>query len=58
MADVSIEDAAKEDWDLVALPGGMPGKLSNYSEFVKITFLLLRVLTKKMVFQFLQELLT
>ena len=25
MADVSIEDAAKEDWDLVALPGGMPG---------------------------------
>ena len=26
MADVSIEDAAKEDWDLVALPGGMPGE--------------------------------
>ena len=25
MADVTIEDAAKEDWDLVALPGGMPG---------------------------------
>ena len=25
MADISIEDAAKEDWDLVALPGGMPG---------------------------------
>jgi 4-methyl-5(b-hydroxyethyl)-thiazole monophosphate biosynthesis len=28
MADVSIEDAAKEEWDLVALPGGMPGKYS------------------------------
>jgi len=26
MADMTIEDAAKEDWDLVALPGGMPGK--------------------------------
>ena len=26
MADVTIEDAAKEEWDLVALPGGMPGK--------------------------------
>jgi hypothetical protein len=26
VADVSIEDAAKEEWDLVALPGGMPGK--------------------------------
>ncbi len=25
MADVTIEDAAKEDWDLIALPGGMPG---------------------------------
>jgi hypothetical protein len=25
MADVTIEDAAKEEWDLVALPGGMPG---------------------------------
>jgi 4-methyl-5(b-hydroxyethyl)-thiazole monophosphate biosynthesis len=26
MVDVSIEDAAKEEWDLVALPRGMPGK--------------------------------
>lgn len=25
MADVAIDQAAKEDWDLVALPGGMPG---------------------------------
>jgi 4-methyl-5(b-hydroxyethyl)-thiazole monophosphate biosynthesis len=25
MADVSIDDAAKEEWDLIALPGGMPG---------------------------------
>lgn len=25
MADVTIEDAAKEDWDLIALPGGLPG---------------------------------
>jgi 4-methyl-5(b-hydroxyethyl)-thiazole monophosphate biosynthesis len=25
MADVTIEDAAKEEWDLIALPGGMPG---------------------------------
>ena len=25
MADVSIEEAAKEEWDLIALPGGMPG---------------------------------
>ena len=25
MADTTIEEAAKEDWDLVALPGGMPG---------------------------------
>ena len=22
---MSIEDAAKQEWDLVALPGGMPG---------------------------------
>lgn len=22
---MSIEDASKEDWDLIALPGGMPG---------------------------------
>jgi hypothetical protein len=26
MADMTIEDAAKEDWDLVVLPGGMPGR--------------------------------
>lgn len=25
MADMSIDDAAKEEWDLIALPGGMPG---------------------------------
>lgn len=25
MADVSIEDAAKEEYDLVVCPGGMPG---------------------------------
>jgi 4-methyl-5(b-hydroxyethyl)-thiazole monophosphate biosynthesis len=25
MADMSIDDAAKMEWDLVALPGGMPG---------------------------------
>ena len=25
MADMTIDDAAKEEWDLVALPGGMPG---------------------------------
>lgn len=25
LADVSIADAAKEEWDLIALPGGMPG---------------------------------
>lgn len=25
MADITIDDAAKEEWDLVALPGGMPG---------------------------------
>ena len=25
MADISIDDAAKEEWDLVALPGGLPG---------------------------------
>lgn len=25
MADVTIEEAAKEDWDLIALPGGLPG---------------------------------
>jgi hypothetical protein len=25
MADKSIEDAATEEWDLVVLPGGMPG---------------------------------
>lgn len=27
MADKSIEDAATEEWDLVVLPGGMPGRL-------------------------------
>ena len=25
MADTTIEQAAKEEWDLIALPGGMPG---------------------------------
>eukprot|EP00559_Dactyliosolen_fragilissimus_P008024 CAMPEP_0184869678 /NCGR_PEP_ID=MMETSP0580-20130426/34931_1 /TAXON_ID=1118495 /ORGANISM="Dactyliosolen fragilissimus" /LENGTH=193 /DNA_ID=CAMNT_0027371313 /DNA_START=284 /DNA_END=865 /DNA_ORIENTATION=- len=25
MADTTIEEASKEDWDLIALPGGMPG---------------------------------
>jgi 4-methyl-5(b-hydroxyethyl)-thiazole monophosphate biosynthesis len=25
LADVTIDEAAKEEWDLVALPGGMPG---------------------------------
>ena len=25
MADITIEEAAKEDWDLIALPGGLPG---------------------------------
>lgn len=26
MADMSIEDAAKEEYDLVVCPGGMPGR--------------------------------
>lgn len=26
---MSIEDAAKEKWDLIALPGGMPGTLDS-----------------------------
>jgi hypothetical protein len=34
MADVSIEDAAKEEWDLVALPGGMPGECSSTDLFL------------------------
>jgi protein deglycase len=25
MADISIDEASKESWDLIALPGGMPG---------------------------------
>jgi len=25
MADVSIDEAAKQEWDCIALPGGMPG---------------------------------
>jgi len=25
VADIPIEDATEQDWDLVALPGGMPG---------------------------------
>lgn len=25
MADVTIDEAAKEEWDLIALPGGVPG---------------------------------
>ena len=25
MADVTIEEAAKQEWDLIALPGGVPG---------------------------------
>ena len=29
---MTIEDAAKEDWDLVALPGGMPGTYSRSIE--------------------------
>ena len=29
MADMSIEDAAKKEWDLIALPGGMPGASVN-----------------------------
>ena len=49
MADVTIEDAAKEEWDLVALPGGMPGK--NYIQY--------RVaktgITQEMLFQLTQQ---
>lgn len=26
MADIPIEEARAQEWDLVALPGGMPGK--------------------------------
>ena len=25
MADATIEDAAKEEWDMIVLPGGLPG---------------------------------
>ena len=25
MADVTIDEASKEEWDLIALPGGLPG---------------------------------
>jgi len=40
MADISIEDAAKEEWDLIALPGGMPG--ATYLRDCKILIDLLK----------------
>jgi hypothetical protein len=33
MADVNIDEAAKEEWDLIVLPGGMPGT-PNFHETV------------------------
>lgn len=41
VADVAIEDAAKEEWDLVALPGGMPGKWVSMMSACRQTFWLI-----------------
>lgn len=32
MADMSIDDAAKEEYDLVVCPGGMPGKSTEQTK--------------------------
>jgi hypothetical protein len=32
MADVHIDEAAKQEWDLIALPGGMPGTYNDMGE--------------------------
>lgn len=49
MADVSIEDAAKEEWDLVALPGGMPGTLSKYLLAPMLRLLICKLQTHRML---------
>jgi 4-methyl-5(b-hydroxyethyl)-thiazole monophosphate biosynthesis len=42
MADVSIDDAAKEEYDLVVLPGGMPG-----AEHLRDSKMLISILQKQ-----------
>jgi len=34
MADMSIEEAAKEEFDLIVCPGGMPGKIMGSAVLV------------------------
>lgn len=34
MADVDINEVAQEEWDLIALPGGMPGTHNRHDTMV------------------------
>lgn len=44
MADISIDEATGQDWDLVALPGGMPG-----AEHLRDSAALISILEKQKV---------
>lgn len=49
MADSSIQDAIGKEWDLIALPGGMPGECNIFHHVQQMQKLYILELTKSMV---------